>query len=160
MQTHTSRRRWFASLGAFALLAVATLGLARDFPKDSPKFEKSYRSAMAEAKKANKPVILVFSASWCGPCQQMKHDVYPSAQVKPLQEKFVWAYLDIDEAGNKKSAQEFKVSGIPHVEILDASGKPLDKQVGAVDAAAFAKKLEGALRKAGDAAPATTASKN
>jgi thioredoxin-related protein len=148
------------SLFAVALALVATIALpatAADFPKGSPKFEKSYRSAIAESKKTGKPVIAIFSAAWCGPCQQMKKNVYPSAEVQPLHDKFVWVYLDTDESDNEKVAKEFKVSGIPHIEFLDKAGKSLGQQIGGSDPAAFAKTLEGILKKAGPAAPATAA---
>ena len=67
----------------------------------------------------------------------------------------MWAYLDADEAGNKKVMEEFKVSGIPHIQFLDKDGKAIDKQVGASNPAEFAKKLEGVLAKAGPATPST-----
>ena len=136
-------------------LAVITPALAGDFPKGSPKFEKSYRSALSDAKKTGKPVILVFSASWCGPCQTMKKDVYPSAAVKEYHDKFVWAYLDTDDNDNEKAAKEFGVSGIPHIQFLDATGKSVDKQIGSTSPESFATKLAAVLKKA--STPATAA---
>lgn len=151
-----TRRSFFAA--ALALAAAFALPVtAADFPKGSPKFEKSYRSALAEAKKTGKPIIVVFSASWCGPCQQMKKSVYPSAEVTPLHDKFVWTYLDTDEKDNAKVAKEFKVGGIPHIEFLDKEGKSLGNQVGSSPPDAFAKTLQGILKKAGPATEAAPA---
>ena len=137
-----------------AALAVVTPAFADNFPKGSPKFEKSYRSALSDAKKTGKPVVLVFSASWCPPCQTMKKEVYPSAAVKEYHDKFIWAYLDVDDNDNEKASKEFGVSGIPHVQFLDASGKSVDKQVGSTSPEAFAGKLAAVLKKAGTSATA------
>lgn len=103
---------------------------------------------MTAAKKTGKPVILVFSAAWCPPCQAMKHDVYPSAAVKRLQDKFVWAYLDVDDERNESAASKYGVNGIPHIEFLNADGKEIDKQVGGTSPEAFARTLESVLAKA------------
>jgi thioredoxin 1 len=132
-----------------AFLAVAAPVLAGDFPKGSPKFEHSYEAALSEAKKTGKPAILVFSAAWCGPCQAMKKDVYPSSEVTPFHDKFVWAYLDVDESSNEKAAGKFGVKGIPHIQFVNAEGKPVDKQVGSSSASSFAKTLASVLKKAG-----------
>lgn len=150
----TTRRFLLAAL-AMAAVGSVSVAQAADFPKRSPKFEKRYRSALNEAKKSGKPIIAVFSAVWCPPCQQMKKEVYPSEAVKPFHDKFVWVYLDTDDADNEKVAKEFKVQGIPHIQFLDKDGKPLDKQIGGSQPAAFAQKLESILKKAGPA-PAET----
>ncbi|MEI6536935.1 MAG: thioredoxin domain-containing protein, partial [Verrucomicrobiaceae bacterium] len=88
-------------------------------------------------------------AVWCGPCQKMKHDVYPSEAVTPYHDKFIWAYLDADAAANKKPMKDFNVSGIPHIEFLDSTGKSIGKQVGSNDPAAFAAKLAEMLKLGG-----------
>lgn len=122
-----------------ALLAALTLPvLASEFPEGSPKFGTSYEAALKTAKAEGKPVILVFSAVWCPPCQAMKKSVYPSAEVKPLHDKFVWAYLDVDEESNAKAAEKYGVQGIPHVQFLSKDGKALGNQVGGVSPAEFA----------------------
>lgn len=122
------------------LLAAALMlpAFASEFPKGSPKFGTDYKAALETAKKEGKPVVLVFSAAWCPPCQAMKKTVYPSAEVKPLQDKFVWAYLDVDVEANAAAAEKYKVQGIPHVQFLDKDGKALISQVGGVSSAEFA----------------------
>lgn len=136
---------------------VAVPLIARDFPKNSPKFEKSYRSAISDAKKTGKPVILVFSASWCPPCQEMKKSVYPSKEVQEFHDKFVWAYLDVDDSSNEKAGKTYGVEGIPHIQFVDSEGKAIDKQVGGTSPDEFAKTLASVLGKVKPAVPATTA---
>lgn len=140
----------FLSLAIFAASSV----FAADFPKGSPKFKSTLGAATSEAKKDGKPIVAVFSAVWCPPCQTMKKEVYPSEAVKPYHDKFVWAYLDADSSANQASMKKFGVNGIPHIEFLDSAGKSIGKQVGSNSPEAFAKTLDEMLKKAG---PATTA---
>jgi thioredoxin-related protein len=131
-----------------ALAALAITSLASDFPKGSPKFKTSAISAMNAAKKEQKPVVMIFSAAWCPPCQAMKKDVYPSEAVKGYHDKFIWAYLDVDDSSNERAAKKAGVEGIPHIQFLDAEGNEVGKQVGGNSPEAFAKTLESILSKA------------
>lgn len=143
---------------ALAAVSLVLPTLASDFPKGSPKFEDSFRKVMADAKKSGKPVVLVFSASWCPPCQSMKNEVYPSKEVKEFHDKFEWAYIDIEDGdnSNEKAAKTFGVSGIPHIQFVDSEGKPLEKQVGGNSPDAFASKLKSVLALAPKVEPAAT----
>ncbi len=129
------------------LAAATSLALASDFPKGSPSFKDSSATAMSAAKKSGKPVILVFSAAWCPPCQTMKRDVYPSEEVKAFHDKFVWAYIDIDDPRNESAATKYGVNSIPHIEFLNAEGKEISKQIGGTSSKDFAKTLQSVLSK-------------
>jgi len=161
MNTRSFLAYTLATLTSTLLPLTASAG---EFPKGSPKFITSYRKVLAEQKETGKPAILVFSASWCGPCQAMKKEIYPSAEVTAFHDKFIWAYLDVDDSQNKKAKEKYAVQSIPHIEFLDSTGESLGNQIGSNSPADFAKKLEGILAKATPApasktAPAATAAK-
>lgn len=128
--------------------AIAVPVLAGDFPSGSPKFSASKSEAMAAAKENGKPVVMVFSAAWCPPCQAMKNGVYPSKEVQEYHEKFNWAYLDVDDRSNHPAARAYNVGTIPHIQFTDAAGKALDKQVGSSSPSSFGKTLAKVLKKA------------
>jgi thiol-disulfide isomerase/thioredoxin len=146
---------------AFLTLTLATLTMALlpqsatagEFPKGSPKFLTSYRKVLSEQKETGKPAILIFSATWCGPCQDMKKNVYPSPDVTPFHDKFIWAYLDADDSQNKKAKEKYAVQGIPLIEFLDTTGESMGQQIGSSSPRDFAKKLEAMLAKATPASP-------
>ena len=139
-------KKFILSLTA-ALFALPLL--AGDFPKGSPPFEHSLAAVEAKASKSGKPMVVVFSAVWCPPCQAMKKDVYPSKEVTALHDKFEWAYIDVDVESNAAAAKKFGVNGIPHIELLDSSGKSLGNQVGSTSPGDFAATLKKTLAKAG-----------
>ena len=141
-------RRTFAIALTGFLAALGLHASADAFPEGSPKFETDYAKAQEEAKKSGKPMLLVFSATWCGPCQENKKKVYPSAEVKEYHDKFVWAYLDADVPANEKLMQQFKVEGIPHIQFTTKDGKAVDNMVGQTTPEDFVKVLKKALEKA------------
>ena len=144
--------RSFLGLAVASLFALPFAASAGEFPKGSPKFVTSYRKLLSEQKETGKPAIVIFSATWCGPCQNMKKEVYPSAPVTAFHDKFIWAYLDSDDAQNKKAKEKYAVSSIPHIEFLNPAGESIGKQIGGNSPEAFAKKLEEILAKAGPVA--------
>jgi len=102
-----------------------------------PVFYHNYREALAQSKSSGKPLILIFSASWCPACQQMKNNVYPSKSVRPFHDSFVWAYLDADDPSNGRVLNAYGVSEIPHIEFLTKEGRSIGHFADAVSPEEF-----------------------
>tara|TARA_R110000850_G_scaffold169794_1_gene295068 strand:+ start:254 stop:796 length:543 start_codon:yes stop_codon:yes gene_type:complete len=142
-----------ASLIALVLLAAPALQAA-------PTFHHDYASAAQAAKAANKPLVVIFSATWCPPCQQMKKSVYPSREVAPYHNTFVWAYLDADDPKNKALMTQNRVNGIPHIAFENASGNHIGKLTGGVAPAYFADVLREMTEKSNGSPPPASQNKN
>lgn len=133
---------------AFAALEVVAVvnqsGSAHDRPEG---FLSSYDLALDRAKRLDKPVVAVFSASWCGPCQLMKSKVYSDPKVRMYRDQFVWVYLDVDEDSTHSAAIRHQVRGVPSIHVLDPKGKEISRQVGATSPREFSRFLALALAK-------------
>jgi len=115
--------------------------------KDSgPKFQQDFDESLAIAKESDQPLIVIFSASWCAPCQQMKRAVYPGEEVRPYRESFVWAYLDADAEENRSLMTRFGVRGIPYIAFLRPDGSVIDQLMGVVPPAEFSEALDRILK--------------
>ena len=91
--------------------------------KDNIPWRTNLADALAESKKTGKPVLADFSASWCGPCQEMKHSAWPDAKVEEaVKRDYIPVMLDVDRPEVEGPAQKYKVEYIPAVFILDGEG--------------------------------------
>ena len=79
---------------------------------------------MTSATETGKPVLLVFTASWCPPCQVMKHEVWTDPTVRQLADsEFHPVLLDIDLEESYPAAEKYNVESIPTILILDSKGE-------------------------------------
>lgn len=99
--------------------------------------DDSFKQAVLES---DKPVLVDFWATWCGPCKMVAPVLEEIAGEHA--DKLTVAKLDIDQ--NPSAAGEFKVMSIPTM-ILFQDGKPVKTIVGAKGKAALLNDLAGVL---------------
>jgi thiol-disulfide isomerase/thioredoxin len=104
-----------------AIAAAPGAALAGGDWNDSGIAWKSYEEGLAEAKKANKPVCLIFYTDWCPHCTNYSK-VFHDAKVVEQSKKFVMIRLNKDQ--NKEISNKYAPDGqyIPRTMFLSAEG--------------------------------------
>ncbi|MBP3228698.1 MAG: thioredoxin [Bacteroidaceae bacterium] len=87
-----------------------------------------------------KPVVVDFSATWCGPCRMVAPIVEELAQEYAGRVEVV--AVDVDEC--EELAFKYQVRNIPTI-LFIKDGEIVSKQVGAAQKAAFVEKTEALL---------------
>jgi thiol-disulfide isomerase/thioredoxin len=115
-----------------------------------PSSESVLNNAYAQAGKANKKVMLLFHASWCGWCKKMEASINDPSCQKMFEDNYVIAYLDVLENKGKENLENpgsmdilkkynGQEAGLPFWLILDANGNMLANSLMKPDGAAAAK---------------------
>lgn len=91
---------------------------------------------------SDKPVLVDFSAEWCGPCKMMGPILQDLKST--LKDEATIIKIDVDK--NPAAAREYNIQGVPTL-IVFRKGKQIWRQSGVIQAA----ELERILRDAADA---------
>ncbi len=118
----------------FLLLLFLTSSLFADL-----NWAEDYETGLAQAKKENKKIILMFTLSACQVCKNMKDEVYTQKEVQDYVAKYfvpIELNLDFDDK------EGFQVFGTPTFYFLDSNGKQIgDVKVGGSNTMGFMKRL-------------------
>lgn len=114
-----------------AVIAVAMAGCSRTESSgpavaDTIPWRTDYSAALDEAKKADKPILIDFSATWCPTCQEMKRSSWPDQRVNHLATTaYIPLNLDVDAASSKAATQRYAIDTLPAILVVDSDGKVL-----------------------------------
>ena len=116
----------------FAVLCIFSLSLCTLGAGPAPakiKWYKDLKSAHKVAAESEKPVLIVFGASWCGFCHKLERETLTDQKLVQLVEKeFVAVHLDFDR--DEKIAKILDVEKLPCTVILSPEADLLAHEVG------------------------------
>ena len=123
-------------LTCLTLLVLLAVGAALAGERDGAIEWRELDAALSESQTAGMPVMIHFTAEWCGWCKKMKKEVYGQADVTAtLNREFVPAMVDTDKRPDLKA--RYGVQGLPTIWFLTSEGEGITYVPGYVDAPTF-----------------------
>ncbi len=126
---------------AFIISAILILGASDSW---AISWKDDLKSALSEAKKSKKPLIVDFYTTWCHWCKELDYNTYTDAKVNYLSGDFICVKVDAEL--NPKAAAKYNIRGYPTVIFLNHDGSVNNRVIGYKGPEAFAGVMELVLK--------------
>jgi len=137
--------------GKALVFDVEVLGLKKfsTFEKMEIPWIEDHNTAMDQAVREEKPLVLVLYAEWCQWSQRLFTTTFADPRIKQYRDRFVWLKIDSDKERVYKEV--FDQSSYPMIVLMDRQGEIVEKMSGFQDGGTIALALDKVL--AGDTGP-------
>ena len=95
----------------------------------------NFDEAIKQSQETGKPIVAMYSASWCGPCKWMIATVYPTEEASKALEDFVPVYIDCEK--HRDLATQNKIRAFPTFKVFTNEGVEAATHVGASNTEGF-----------------------
>jgi thiol:disulfide interchange protein DsbD len=102
-------------------------------------------TARAQALREGRPLLVDFTAKWCGACKELDKKTFSAHEVRPEIARFVAVKVDAtndDDPKVEATLERFNVVGLPTVLIFDSSGKEAIRYTDFVEPGTFLKAVQ------------------
>lgn len=144
-------RRWTSCASgilAVLLLEGAGAAAAAPAPEAAPvaaahaprvpwRTDLSWSDAVTSARNAAKPILIDFTATWCGPCRLLDVMVFNETPVIVALADVLTVKVDLDHPGADNLPRRFNITSVPTLVWCGADGVELDRVNGYVSSARF-----------------------
>jgi len=111
-----------------------------DFP-----WEQDYQTAIQESQKSGKPLFIMMTADWCGPCKKLERDTLSDPKVRD----FMKAFVSVKAYEDEKVEKKYGYNGYPTLVIADKKGEKVYKFSGYMPPGPFIKEISNAYKELG-----------
>ncbi len=140
---HDPSRSVRARKGTAVAVAVAGLSVLVGYTQALPagahlSWEDDFSGAASRARREGLPLLVDFSASWCGACQELEKQTFSDPRVVREGQSFVRVRVDLspgkDSPDKRKLLASYQQRGLPLVVLHKPDGAPASRITGFVDA--------------------------
>ncbi|HEX5220432.1 MAG TPA: thioredoxin family protein [Verrucomicrobiae bacterium] len=141
------------------LLVVVALGFGQIAEAQPTGWSTNVTAAWSEATNRQQPVLMYFTAKWCGPCKLMARTTFTNQAITQTWGSIIRVTVDIDD--QPKVAEQHGIRAVPAFHLFSPGGEAVAKTTGYQTADQFVAWLTNALQQASaaDAQQKLTAAK-
>jgi thiol:disulfide interchange protein len=132
--------RGWAAAAAVLLVVIGCNAGADDVSAIKIQWVPDLNEGLRLAKENGKPVMLYFTADWCGPCQALKKGAFSDKRVAEASRKLVNIQIDHDK--NPESFSAYRINAIPAILFLAPSGELISRYRGDFSSGDFVKSMK------------------
>lgn len=119
------KTRLLAYQEIFQRVEVKPQKLGHNLPEN---WHTDWKKAQEESVRTGKPIVAMFSASWCGPCKTMIATVFPTDEVQTALKDFVPVYIDSEK--DRELAGKYDIRAYPTFKCITPEQEEASGHVG------------------------------